>query len=300
VPEFVGLALASTTLTDAVEVEEPSAKIEAGVKLQARPVAGPGVNTTLVVVVETPAREPPGVNVTVQPVVVVSDVKVNVARPAVDGVVPVVAGFGVAPTPVQLVPPAKLAVIAWPPKLGFVIRLPLASWTVITVNGQVVMSVVWQPAVAGDWLVDAASLFGAPTMIVVSVAELPAIEVLFVVASHEQVPGVVVDVTVKFAVPAATVVGPSEPGVQTDAPLDRLIVIAVEPSVVMALPFASVTMTRRRAIEVPSAAIVPGLKVAVVLVAEPMALTVTVWLQPVREPDATETWAVPLLPATVV
>jgi hypothetical protein len=112
VPAFVALPLVSTTLTDAVEVEEPSAKIEAGVKLQARPVAAPGVNTMLVVVVETPARVPPGVNVTVQPVVVVSDVKVNVARPAVDGIVPVVAGFGVAPTPVQLVPPAKLAVIA--------------------------------------------------------------------------------------------------------------------------------------------------------------------------------------------
>jgi hypothetical protein len=143
------LLLASTTLTDAVEVEEPSAKIELGVKLQASPVAGPGVNETLVVVFETVESVPPAVKVTVQPDVVVFDVNVKVARPAVDGVVPVGVGFNVAPTPVQPVP-ANVAVIGWAPKLGFVTRLPLASWTVTTVNGQVVTSVFWQPAVAGD------------------------------------------------------------------------------------------------------------------------------------------------------
>jgi hypothetical protein len=104
--------LASTTLTDAVEVEEPSAKIDPGVKLQARPAAGPGVNTMLAVVVETPASGPgfAVLKVTVQPVVVVSEVNVNVARPAVDGVVPVFTGFAVELTPVQPVPP-NVAVI---------------------------------------------------------------------------------------------------------------------------------------------------------------------------------------------
>jgi hypothetical protein len=65
VPAFVALPLTSTTLTDAVEVEEPSAKIDPGVKLQARPAAGPGVNTMLVVVFEMPASVPPAVKVTV-------------------------------------------------------------------------------------------------------------------------------------------------------------------------------------------------------------------------------------------
>ena len=183
-------------------------------------------------------RLPPAEKVTVQPDVEVELVKVNVARPAVVPL-PVLTGFVVALTPVQPLE-AKVAVIGWPEKVGLVTRLPLASWTVMTVVGQSVPAV--QPTVAGEPLVDAESLFGEPTMIVVRVAELPAIEVLFVVASHWQVPGVVVAVTVKFAVPAATVVGPAEPApaiLQTVAPLERLTVIWVELSVVIELPLAS-------------------------------------------------------------
>jgi hypothetical protein len=76
------------------------------------------------------------------------------------------------------------------------------------------------PACCGESLLAIVILFGEPTTAVVSVALVPAIEVLFVVASKAQVPGVVVAVTVKLARPAATVVGPSEPGVQMFAPAD--------------------------------------------------------------------------------
>lgn len=55
------------------------------------------------------------------------------------------------------------------------------SWTVA--NGQVNAPAGFgsQPTVAGDCAIDAVSLFGAPTMTVVSVAEPPAIELLLVV-----------------------------------------------------------------------------------------------------------------------
>jgi len=79
VPEFVALPFASTTFAVALDVEEPSFLMTAGEKLQATPLAGPGVNTIVPVVEETPV---PSENVIVQPLVVAVELNVKVARPA--------------------------------------------------------------------------------------------------------------------------------------------------------------------------------------------------------------------------
>lgn len=127
-----------------------------------------------------------------------------------------------------------------------------------------------------------ASLFGAPVMTVVSVAEASATPVVFAVAVYAHVPGVLVDVIVKYAEPAVTPIGPSEPGVQTLAPVVRWIVIWVELSVKTVFPFASVTSTSRtlhEPVDVATEPVMLGLSThrtagAAVGVAPPVSMTV--------------------------
>jgi len=114
-------------------------------------------------------------------------------------------------------------------------------------------------------------------MIVVSVAELPVIEVLFVEEFHVQVPGVVVEVTVKSVRPLTAVpeAEPAPPMLQTVEPLCWLTVTVLE-SVRTRFPLASWMSTRSRDTLTPSAPMVPGLKLVAVLAAAPIAVIETV------------------------
>jgi hypothetical protein len=90
VPLLVGLPFASVTTTRPDDVEAPSAAMGVGEKLQARPAAGPGLNT-IVALAGLTDEAVLSVKVSVQPDVAAVLEKVNEARPAVVVPVPVVA-----------------------------------------------------------------------------------------------------------------------------------------------------------------------------------------------------------------
>src|SRR6266850_3531951 len=159
------------------------------------------------------------------------------------------------------------------------------------------------------------SLFAAPTICVVSVPEVPATDVLDVVIARMQLPGVLVEVTVKETVPLPAVaeplpaenVAPLPPGpvvtavmLQLFAELEsRLAVRTVELSLNTVLPFASWMTTLNVEVEVVSAAIGLRLQAPEVLADAPGAVVATIELQPVSEPPETETCALPVLVVVV-
>ena len=146
------------------------------------------------------------------------------------------------------------------------------------------------------------SLFGAPTICVVSVADVPAIDELLVVMTMRQLPGVLVAWSVKATTPLAAVACPL-PAEKLDPvpvgtpvmlqmlaePESRVAVSTVELSVKTVLPFASLILTVSVEVEIESAAIGFRLNDAVVFVAVPGEVVVAVALQPVRVPPETET-----------
>lgn len=138
---------------------------------------------------------------------------------------------------------------------GVVTGLPFASC-----RATVTRSVETPSATLGEALPATASLLGAPLRTVVKVAEDVLTPTVFALAVQPHVPGVAVAVTVNSASPAVTVVGPPEPPplmLQTADPLSRETVIEVVLSLVMTVPFASVTSTMRTDVEVGAAEIVP-------------------------------------------
>jgi hypothetical protein len=154
-----------------------------------------------------------------------------------------------------------------------------------------------------------ASLFGGPTMIVWSVPDVPAMDVLEVVIVRMQLPGVLVEVRVNATVPAAAVPLPlpaeklvpvpvgTAVMLQTFAELEsRDAVRTVEVSLMTAFPLASWITTVYVEVDTVSAAIGLRLKDPAVFVAAPGAVVATIALQPVRLPEVpeTETWALPV------
>jgi len=168
---------------------------------------------------------------------------------------------------------------------------------------------------AGPVLVVTTILFDAPTSCVVTDADVPATEVLFVVNASRQEPGVLVEVMRKVTTPDAAVpVALPEVGLDPPPPttplaavmlqmfaedVSRVAVITVELSAMFRLPFVSLMLTVAVEVDTLSAAIGLGLNDAEVLADAPGALVVAMALQPVALPDvgATETCA---LPAVVV
>ena len=146
---------------------------------------------------------------------------------------------------------------------------------------------------AGVVFVVTTSLFGAPTICVVSVAVLPAIDVLLVVVASMQLPGVVVDLNVNVAAPDEAVAVALPLGVWATPftavmlqmlVLDesRVMVRTVVLSLTLVLPFASWTFTTSDEVETPSAAIGLVLKAEEVFAEVPGAVLVAMTLQPVR------------------
>jgi hypothetical protein len=138
---------------------------------------------------------------------------------------------------------------------GVVTALPFESWM-----ATVTRRVAAPSAAFGDALPAIASLFAAPLRTVVSVAEPVLTPVVAADAVHEHVPGVLVEVMVKNADPADTIVGPPEPPplkVQELEPVSRETVIDVELSLDTIVPAASVTSTSRTDFELPSALMEP-------------------------------------------
>jgi hypothetical protein len=229
-------------------------------------------------------------------------VKVKVARPAV---------VALDDATTTLPPPAPVHVfgsgVAVIALVALVTRRPFTSCT-STVT--VVVLVAAAPAECGESLLETASLFGAPTICVVNVAELPAIELLLVVVCSRHAPGVDVDVKVKRTRPLTAVAVPLP--AENVAPLpavlavmvqmfaaveSRVTVMTVELSAMLRLPAESLMLTVRTEVETKSAAIGFGEKADVVTTDVPGALLATMTLQPVRVPDDAETW---MLPAVVV
>src|SRR5712691_7330672 len=134
---------------------------------------------------------------------------------------------------------------------------------------------------AGEVLVVTAILFDAPTRTVLTEAEVPATEVLFVVKFSRQVPGVLVAVMVNESEPDAAV-ALALPDVGLDPPppttplaavmlqmfaelVSRVAVTMVELSLMLVLPAESWTFTVAVDFDTLSAAIGLGLKLADVL-----------------------------------
>ena len=191
--------------------------------------------------------------------------------------------------PVQPVPLVAVTVVAVFTD-GVVMTLPFASS-----RATVTFSVATPSAVFGDVLPVTTSLFGAPVMTVVRVADAEVtVELLASVAVHEHVPGVVVEVMVKLAVPllAVPVAVAAPASLQMFAP--EVSVIVIESALDgMIVPLASVTSTSRVEMLVPSAEIVAGENDAASFAAAPGAVTGNVAEQPVSVPDEIETTAVP-------
>jgi hypothetical protein len=174
-----------------------------------------------------------------------------------------------------------------------VTRFPFASLSWTATRSAV-------PTVTGESFRTTARLAAPPVMTVVSVADDPVIDGL-VVASHWHVPGVVVDVTTKVAMPltAVAVAVPAPPMLQTEAPVIRVTVTWVVLSEMTVLPFASWIVTDRREVE-PSAAIDAGSNADAVLAPLPIGSMVMTVLHPFSEPELIEICAAPDAPATVV
>lgn len=229
----------SRTRTVDVEVDAPSFTIASGENEQVRWSAGPAVNTIVAVVLFKPVAE----NVTTHPEYAPLLVNVNVARPC--DVAPDEATTTLPPPAPVHVPESRLAVMGL---VALVTRRPLTSWT-----STVTVVRLCGPAACGESLLETASLFAAPTICVVSVAELPAMLVLLVVAVKLQVPGVEVAWTVKSVRPLAAVavalpsaMPPTWVPVATAVTLQmfaeaasRVTVICVVWSLITRLPFAS-------------------------------------------------------------
>jgi hypothetical protein len=307
--EYVPAAVAllfrlSRTLTTPAAVAVLSGGREGGEKVQDRWSAPPAVHTAVALTLDTLVLE----NVIWQPAYAPRLLNTKVALPA-DVVGALRETAGPPPAPVHE-PESSVGVIVRP--VSDVTRLPFTSWIPTTIWVQLRSAFpvpgaqpAWTAAGCGESLLRTAMRLGAPTIWVVSVTLVPAIDELFVVTKTRQLPGVLVAVNVTAIRPCATVTValPPEPEpvpvvtpvmVQTfTLPASRVSVRMVELSVPIRFPCESVTSTCRLVVDELSAAIGFVRKVPMVFVAAPGPVLVTMTLQPVSPLAEADSWISP-------